>query len=78
VASATAFCSSCRLRIATEDQSVLTLSLPDARAAQRQILAAFGIARDRSPTLAAGSSAPAAKADDAIPSGTHAKGQARR
>jgi S1-C subfamily serine protease len=49
------------LRIVTEDQSVLTLSLPDARAAQRQILASFGIGRDRSAGLAAGSSAPTAR-----------------
>ena len=41
------------LRIVTEDQSVLTLGLPEARAAQRQILTAFGIARDRSANLAA-------------------------
>lgn len=46
------------LRIVTEDQSVLTLKVSDARAAQQEILAAFGIGRDRSPGLAGGKAGP--------------------
>jgi hypothetical protein len=39
------------LNIVTEDRTFLTLSLDKARTAQEDILARFGIVRDRSPDL---------------------------
>jgi hypothetical protein len=39
------------LEIVTEEKSFLTLSLDEARATHRDVLAGFGIDRDRSPEL---------------------------